>query len=344
MGYQNFFATRLATDIGASDNVLTLEVVPTVTSGTLVLEARNPTQREIVKYTGVAGSTVTGVTRGQGGTTAKTHTKNALVEMNVTAEDLTEALGLAFAFPTGIVLPYAGSIVPDGWLLCDGTAVSRATYDELFTQLSTTYGAGDGSTTFNLPDLRGKMPLGVGTGSITVSFASADVNTGTDQIAVPAHTSLKDGQTVTLTTTGTLPTGLAAATTYYIIVIDSTHIKLASSLTNALMMRTGIDITGAGSGTHTMTMALTARTLGEQGGREIHTHALSNTGASKVSVTGSGIHVDLVTTPDWTRDTIGTTSGSGSGATLSQGSGLIGSADREQVMPPYLGLNYIIKA
>lgn len=88
MGYQNFFATKLAADVGTSDVVMTLETVPTATSGRLVLEARNPTQREIIKYTGVAGSTITGVTRGQGGTSAKTHVKNALVEMNATSEDL----------------------------------------------------------------------------------------------------------------------------------------------------------------------------------------------------------------------------------------------------------------
>lgn len=51
-----------------------------------------------------------------------------------------------------------------GWLLCDGSAVSRATYADLFTAISTTYGAGDGSTTFNVPDYRGRIPIGAGTG------------------------------------------------------------------------------------------------------------------------------------------------------------------------------------
>lgn len=88
MGYQNFFATKLFTDIGAADTTITLETVPTETSGRLVLEARNATQREIISYTGVAGNTITGVTRGIGGTSAKTHSKNALVEMNLTAEDI----------------------------------------------------------------------------------------------------------------------------------------------------------------------------------------------------------------------------------------------------------------
>lgn len=94
MAYQNFFATRLGTDIGANDTAITLETIPTATSGRLVLEARNPTQREIIKYTGISGNQITGVTRGQGGTTAKGHLKNSLVEMNVTAEDLGDALSV----------------------------------------------------------------------------------------------------------------------------------------------------------------------------------------------------------------------------------------------------------
>lgn len=55
--------------------------------------------------------------------------------------------------PTGIVQFFAGSSAPKGWLVCDGSAVSRTDYDELFEVIGTTYGAGDGSTTFNLPNL-----------------------------------------------------------------------------------------------------------------------------------------------------------------------------------------------
>lgn len=55
----------------------------------------------------------------------------------------------------------ARATAPDGWLLCDGAAVSRSTYAALFAALSTTYGSGDGSTTFNLPDMRGRVPVGV---------------------------------------------------------------------------------------------------------------------------------------------------------------------------------------
>lgn len=62
--------------------------------------------------------------------------------------------------PTGAVLPYAGLTAPTSWLLCYGQAVSRTTYAALFALLSTTFGAGDGSTTFNLPDLRGRVVAG----------------------------------------------------------------------------------------------------------------------------------------------------------------------------------------
>lgn len=56
-------------------------------------------------------------------------------------------------FQPGIVLPFAGSTAPSGWLVCDGSAVSRTTYADLFTTIGTTYGVGDGSTTFNLPNI-----------------------------------------------------------------------------------------------------------------------------------------------------------------------------------------------
>lgn len=62
--------------------------------------------------------------------------------------------------PAGTVTAYAGSSAPDGWLFCDGTAVSREAYDALYAVIGTTYGAGDGSSTFNLPDLRGRVAAG----------------------------------------------------------------------------------------------------------------------------------------------------------------------------------------
>jgi microcystin-dependent protein len=60
----------------------------------------------------------------------------------------------------GAIKPWTKTTAPAGYLLCDGSAVSRSTYAELFAVVSTTYGSGDGSTTFNVPQLQGKMPQG----------------------------------------------------------------------------------------------------------------------------------------------------------------------------------------
>lgn len=62
--------------------------------------------------------------------------------------------------PLGMVTAYAGATAPLGWLICDGSAVSRTTYAELFAAIGTTYGAGNGTSTFNIPDLKGRMPVG----------------------------------------------------------------------------------------------------------------------------------------------------------------------------------------
>lgn len=62
--------------------------------------------------------------------------------------------------PIGAIMQYGGSSAPTNWLLCDGTPVSRTTYSSLFSAIGTAYGAGDGSTTFALPNLKGKVPVG----------------------------------------------------------------------------------------------------------------------------------------------------------------------------------------
>lgn len=62
--------------------------------------------------------------------------------------------------PTGSVMLWTTNTAPTDWLLCDGTAVSRTTYATLFSLIGTTYGVGDSSTTFNLPNLKGRIPVG----------------------------------------------------------------------------------------------------------------------------------------------------------------------------------------
>jgi microcystin-dependent protein len=85
----------------------------------------------------------------------------------VSGQDLTTKAyvdtAVGTAIPVGIVSPFAGATAPSGWLLCQGQAVSRATYAALFAVLGVQFGAGNGSTTFNLPDLRSRFVAGRGT-------------------------------------------------------------------------------------------------------------------------------------------------------------------------------------
>ena len=78
--------------------------------------------------------------------------------------------------PIGVVKAYAGSTTPAHYLPCDGAAVSRETYSALYAVIGTTYGAGDGSTTFNVPDLRETVPVGAGENT-TNTIANHDIYT-----------------------------------------------------------------------------------------------------------------------------------------------------------------------
>jgi microcystin-dependent protein len=78
----------------------------------------------------------------------------------VTQDKLNSSVTLV---PTGAVMPFAMNAAPSGWLAANGSAVSRTTYAALFAAIGTTYGAGDGSSTFTLPDLRGYFVRGSGT-------------------------------------------------------------------------------------------------------------------------------------------------------------------------------------
>lgn len=91
--------------------------------------------------------------------------------------------------PIGTILPYVGDTAPDAnWLLCDGTAVNRVTYATLFARAGTAYGVGDGATTFNLPDLRGRVPVGIDGTAARLSANDAKGNaSGGEAATMPSH-------------------------------------------------------------------------------------------------------------------------------------------------------------
>jgi len=111
-----------------------------------------------------------GVVYGSSGEVNATTLQIAGTSITATAAELNYVDGVTSAIqtqidniqtvPAGVVSPYAGSSAPSGYLLCYGQAVSRSTYSALFSAIGTTYGVGDGSSTFNLPDLRGRAVAG----------------------------------------------------------------------------------------------------------------------------------------------------------------------------------------
>jgi len=84
--------------------------------------------------------------------------------------------------PVGIIQMFAGSTAPNGWLVCDGSTVSRSAYSDLFKIIGTTYGAGNSNTTFTLPDMRGRFAMGAGTGTGLNTSGSGAVS-GSSQTA-----------------------------------------------------------------------------------------------------------------------------------------------------------------
>ena len=93
--------------------------------------------------------------------TVKAPTNSAYWSKIPTLADLDE-----ISFKTGDIKIHTTSTVPNGWLLCNGSAVSRTTFSALFAKIGTTYGKGDGSTTFNIPDLRDRYIIGANTNAL----------------------------------------------------------------------------------------------------------------------------------------------------------------------------------
>lgn len=121
--------------------------------------------------------------------------------------------------PAGAIQGYGGASAPTGWLLCDGSAVSRTTYASLFTALNNSLGV------------------------VTITIAAPGV------VTLTAH-GLATGDSLYLTTTGALPTGLTANTRYWVVKVNADTFSLATSLANALA-GTKITTSGTQSGVHT---------------------------------------------------------------------------------------------
>ena len=96
-------------------------------------------------------------------------------------------LAYATGMPVGFIAAYAAGTAPGGWLKCDGSAVSRTTYAALFNLIGTSYGAGDNSTTFNLPDLRGEFIRGRSDSRAVGSKQAGSLGSHTHPVSDPGH-------------------------------------------------------------------------------------------------------------------------------------------------------------
>jgi microcystin-dependent protein len=101
--------------------------------------------------------------------------------------------------PVASTISYAGETPPEGWLICDGSAISRSEYADLFGVLGETFGAGDGSTTFNLPDLADRIPVGKGSTKTSLGAKGGDVS------GTPSGSLSGGGVDDTTITTSTMP-------------------------------------------------------------------------------------------------------------------------------------------
>ncbi len=242
-----------------------------------------------------------------------TETKNILTQDDVT--------------PPGVINQFAGETAPNGYLLCQGQAVSRTTYANLFDVISTKYGSGDGSTTFNLPDLRGRVPVGLNTSDN--DFKALGTTGGTKTVAltlsqIPAHNHSANttvnsagahNHSASSNSTGShthTVSGSAASSGYH------SHPQIVTAGSGSSYSRSDYEHDGASgaypqgidcdrAGTHTHTVSGTAASNGA------HSHT--------ITVNSNGAHAHTAST------SIGN---SGGGAAHNN-------------LQPYIVLNYIIK-
>lgn len=148
----------------------------------------------------------------------------------------------------GEIKMYSGTTAPKGWMLCDGTAISRTSYAKLFDVIGTAYGAGDGSTTFNLPNLQGRVPIGVSSDHALATTGGAETHTLT-ATQIPAHThgsktltgtfNVRSGPSNTYTVNGTSGIASVNRTTWS----GSHGVFNVSSATNPVIEGTTINAT-----------------------------------------------------------------------------------------------------
>lgn len=144
----------------------------TIANGVNANAAHNGANNDITSLSGLT----TPLSGAQGGTGMTTNTAGDIITGNGASGFQDSGIQIsALAFPPGFGADYYGGSAPAGWLFCDGSAVSRATYSALFAVIGVTYGAGNGTTTFNLPDRRGRVAAGYDAGNASGRLTGSTV-------------------------------------------------------------------------------------------------------------------------------------------------------------------------
>lgn len=146
----------------------------------------------------------------------------------------------ASAIPVGSIMMWPTATPPSGWLICNGQAVGRDTCSILYTLISTTYGSGDGATTFNLPDLRSRFPLGV-SGSHALASVGGEETHKLDTSEIPSHNHLL------IASTSTADQNIPSNSRYLAAASPATEKIYKTATTNFLNLNTA-SISTAGSG------------------------------------------------------------------------------------------------
>lgn len=267
--------------------------------------------------------------------------------------------------PPGAIIMYGAVTAPAGWLVCDGAAVSRVTYAALFAVIGTAFGAGDGTTTFNVPDMRNNFPMGTNvtlqlglTGGNAIhshgagSYAAAGHTHGTSTITVNSHTHALSGGSSTggvsahnHNLSGGSSTGAVSAHHHG---LGSHQHTLAGGF--AEVVQSGGTIyqnritTGSWNSTQASTATspatdTTAHTVGAQLGGA--TDGPSPTISDDATPTLSG-HTDNAT-PTLSGHTDVASANGLTGSTDSASPAVTGTSDVASSLPPYLQVGFIIK-
>lgn len=234
------------------------------------------------------------------------------------------------SMPIGSISMFAGTTAPTGYLLCQGQAVSRTTYANLFTVIGTTYGSGNGSSTFNLPDLQGKFALGKSSSyALASTGGAATVTLTAAQSGIPAHAHGLNSHKHTYAKANT-PTGSTTLTTDQI----PAHTHGSKSLTGEASAWSDTGLIGGTASTS----GILSRTGSYSYGPD-----WANAAAGRLKIDASHEH-DSVGGGQGHTHTISTTStdsGAASGNTADNTATAASSAHEN--MPPYQTVNYIIK-